>query len=412
MPLPPRPPKAVVRASLTIVIIIMIVGLWRRGAQATAVDFELDPRLRTIQERARTVAAVVAPIAAEADASSNLDERLRRALAESDLAQLTVPAQYGGESPDVDPLAICIVREQLAAESSQLDALFALQGIGSYAIALAGSAEQRQAWLPRVASLDAIAALAITEPDAGSDVRSISSALSADSGAWVIHGNKAFISNGGAASFYTTLVREDDGFSLFLITADAPGLGVTASPELMAPHVLGDLKLTNVAVTAQDRIGRAGAGMDYMNATLSVFRASVGAAAVGVAQRALDLAVEHARSRRSFGKPLGAHGAVAAMLADSWTEIEMARLLVYQSAWLARADPLRALPRTSMAKLAATEIAGRVVDRSLQVLGRFGLIRGSDIERLYRQARPMRIYEGASEVLRASVARSLLKGND
>jgi acyl-CoA dehydrogenase len=375
-------------------------------------DFELEPQLAALRDRARAVAAAIAPIAGEVDASSNLDTRVLGALADSQLTRLTVPEMYGGETAEVDPLAICVVREQLAAGSNQLDALFALQGIGSYAITLAGSLDQRLTWLPRVASLEAIAALAITEPDAGSDIRSIRCTLSTDSPEWLIQGEKAFISNAGVASFYTTLVQDNGRLSLFLLPADARGLAVASSPELIAPHILGDLRLTNVSVTAADRIGEAGRGLDYVSATLSVFRASVGAAAVGLAQRALDVAVEHARTRRQFGKTLGEQGAVAGLLADSWAEIEMARLLVYQSAWLARADPLRALPRTSMAKLAATEVAGRVVDRCVQIMGRFGLIHGSVMERLYRQARPMRIYEGASEVLRTVVARSLIKGGE
>jgi acyl-CoA dehydrogenase len=372
-------------------------------------DFELDRDLLDVQERARELASAVAPIAAEVDSRSQLDGRIRDQLAESQLARLTVPAEFGGATAQVDPLAICIVREQLAGECNQLDALFALQGIGSYSITLAGSSEQRETWLPRVASLDAIAALAITEPHAGSDVRSMTSTAHTDVDEWTIQGDKAFISNVGVADFYATLVRERDHLSLFLVAADAPRLSFTASPELIAPHVLGDLTLAGVPITAANRIGEAGRGLEYVGATLSVFRASVGAAAVGVAQRALDIAVAHVRTRRQFGKPLAEQPAVGALLADSWAEIEMARLLVYQAAWLARGDPIGALARTSMAKFAATEIAGRVVDRCVQVMGRFGLIRNSPIERLYRQARPMRIYEGATEVLRGVVARALIK---
>jgi acyl-CoA dehydrogenase len=372
-------------------------------------EFELEPELLEVQERARDLASAVAPVAAEVDASSQLDSRIRDPLADSQLSRLTVPAEFGGATSQVDPMAICIVREQLAGECNQLDALFALQGIGSYAITLAGSREQRETWLPRIASLDAIAALAVTEPLAGSDVRAITSTAHTDVDEWIIQGDKAFISNAGVASFFTTLVKERDRLSLFLVAADAPGLSVRPSPELIAPHVLGDLRLASVPVTAADRIGEAGLGLEYVGATLSVFRASVGAAAVGVAQRALDIAVAHVRTRRQFGKALAEQPAVGALLAESWAEIEMARLLVYQAAWLARKDPIGALARTSMAKLSATEVAGRVVDRCVQVMGRFGLIRNSPIERLYRQARPMRIYEGASEVLRGVVARSLLK---
>jgi acyl-CoA dehydrogenase len=293
------------------------------------------------------------------------------------------------------------------ATSSHLDSLFALQGIGSYAITVGGSPEQRAAWLPKVAKAEALAALALSEPDAGSDLKAVSTELVAKGDGLLLNGSKSFISNAGSAAFYVVFAKEASGLSMVLVPADADGVSVTPTPELIAPHVLGDVQFDDVTLPADARLGDAGAGMDLVLATLGVFRVSVAGAAVGLAQAALDEAVRHTRTREQFGRPLARLGPVAQMLADCWTEIEMARLLTYRAATLARSDPAATLHHSSMAKLAASEMASRVVDRCVQVMGRFGLIRNSKIERLYRQARPMRIYEGSSEVLRLGIARQL-----
>jgi acyl-CoA dehydrogenase len=196
---------------------------------------------------------------------------------------------------------------------------------------------------------------------------------------------------------------------MVLVPAGTAGVSVTATPELIAPHELGEITFKDVVLPHSARLGVPGNGIDLVLATLGIFRVSVAGAAVGLAQAALEEAVRHTRVRRQFGRPLARLGPVAQLLADSWTEIEMARLLTYRAAFRAIGDPAAALPHSSMAKLAATEMASRVVDRCVQVMGRFGLIRGSKIERLYRQARPMRIYEGASEVLRLGIARELTR---
>jgi acyl-CoA dehydrogenase len=371
------------------------------------VDFELDPALSDIRSRALQLAAEAEPISGEIDKATSIDARAREALRASGLAPLTVPREYGGLFDAVDPVAICVVREVLAGASSHLDSLFAMQGIGSFAITLAGTEQQRRRWLPAVASLDAIAALALTEPEAGSDLKNIATRLTLGGSGVVIDGAKSFISNGGDADFFTTLVTEEAGLSLVLIQAGTPGLTRPPTPDLIAAHAISDLVFTSVKVPESARIGAPGRGLDIVLSTLSVFRASVGAAAVGMAQRALDEAVRHTGSRVQFGQPLIRHGQVAALLADSWTEIEMARLLVFRAAWRARKDPLAALTDSSMAKLAASEMATRVIDRCLQVSGRFGLMRDSVIGRLYTEARALRIYEGASEVLKLTLARAL-----
>jgi acyl-CoA dehydrogenase len=343
-------------------------------------DFKLEQKYQEIQEQARAFAQAVEPIAVEADEMSELHPGLLSALQESGLAGLMVPAEFGGQLDRLDPLAICLVREVLMATSANADSLFAMQGIGSYAITAAGSAEQRGEWLPKVAEARALPALALTEPDAGSDLKSVTTELLPGAGGLVLRGAKSFISNAGAASFYEVFAREGSGYSMVLVPADAEGVRVTPTPELIAPHVLGEVDFDDVVLPEDARLGEAGRGLQLVLATLGVFRVSVAGAAIGLAQAALEEAVRHTRTRVQFGRPLARLGPVAQLLADS---------------------------HSSMAKLAASETASRVVDRCVQVMGRFGLIRNSKIERLYRQARPMRIYEGASEVLRLGIARQL-----
>ncbi len=369
--------------------------------------FELGPDILAIQQEARAVARLVEGFAAEADECSRVHQPTLDVLRSSDLCSLMVPAAYGGRHERVDPLAVCVAREALMRASSHLDSLFALQGIGSYAIAVAGTDEQREEWLPKVANAEVLAALALTEPVAGSDLRGIETTLVGNGDEVELNGTKSFISNGGAAGFYTTMAKEEDRFSLVLVPADAPGVSIEPSPEIIAPHVLGEVTFDRVRLPASARLGEPGAGFRHVLATLSVFRISVAGAAVGLMDGALTCAANHAATREQFGRPLVRLGPVAGLLADSWAELESTRLLAYATAEAAREDPSAHLDRSSLAKLAATEAASRVVDRCVQVMGRWGLIRGSDIERYYRQARPMRIYEGASEVLRLGIATRL-----
>ncbi len=370
-------------------------------------NFELEPKYLQIQQQAREFAHSIEPLAEEADESSEVHPGVLAALQESGLSELMVTTEYGGRFERLDPLAICVVREVLMATSAHADSLFALQGIGSYAITVAGSPDQRAAWLPQVASAESLAALALSESDAGSDLKAVSTEIAAIRNGLVLNGSKSFISNGGSAAFYVVFAKEGSGFSMVLVPADSAGLSVTPTPEIIAPHVLGEIHFEEVRLAEDARLGMPGQGMDLVLATLGVFRVSVAGAAVGLAQAALEEAVRHTRTRTQFGRPLARLGPVAQMLADCWTEVEMARLLTYRAASLAIDDPAAALHHSSMAKLAASETASRVVDRCVQMMGRFGLIRNSKIERLYRQARPMRIYEGASEVLRLGIARQL-----
>ena len=358
-------------------------------------NFELDAPYVDLQRQAREFTQAIAPFAIAADESSQVHPGVLAALQRSGLCSLMIPAEYGGRGARLDPLAICVVREVLMANCSHADSLFALQGIGSYAITVAGSTSQRAEWLPKVGRAESLAALALTEPVAGSDLKGVTTELTATGSGLLLNGAKSFISNGVAADFFVVFAKEGHGHSMVLVPASTPGVSVTASPDLIAPHVLGEIQFSDVALPAAARLGQTGQGLELVLATLGVFRISVAGAAVGLAQAALEEAVRHTRGRSQFGRPLARLGPVA-------------QLLTYRAAQRALVDPAAALHHSSMAKLAASETASRVVDRCVQVMGRWGLIRNSKIERLYRQARPMRIYEGASEVLRLGIAKQLV----
>jgi acyl-CoA dehydrogenase len=304
---------------------------------------------------------------------------------------------------------VVLVREEFAAESAHLDSLFAMQGIGSYALSRAGSSVVQERWLPEVAAVRAIAALALTEPAIGSDLKAVSTRIEQDGAELVVSGHKSFITNAGDASYYAVLGREGQGYSLVLVPADSPGLVIERPQQVIAPHVIGDVILDAVRVPADHRIGPEGGGFDLVLATLATFRVSVAGAAVGMARAALQEAIAHTSTREQFGVPLARLGAVASLLAQSWTDLEMARSLTYRAAAAATRDPRANLHLSSLAKVGATEAAGRIVDRSVQAMGRFGIVRGSKIERLYREVRPLRIYEGASEALWDALARKLVR---
>ncbi|MFA1551837.1 acyl-CoA dehydrogenase family protein [Actinomadura chokoriensis] len=371
--------------------------------------YELPDHYRSLQAEARALADSVRDLAAEADEADRVHPKMRAALAESGLAGVLVPAAYGGRYAAVDSLAATVVREALAAVSSHLDSLFAMQGIGTFALARAGTDAVRDRWLPAVARMDAIAAMALTEPQVGSDLKALTTTVEERAGRLRLTGHKSFITNAGDADTYAVLGREGDGYSLVLVPADTPGLTTSNPHQIIAPHVLGDVVLDGAEVPADHRIGGPGEGFALMLATLATFRVSVAGAAVGVAEAALMAAVRHGVGREQFGKPLARLGSVPEHLATAWTEIEMARSLTYRAAAAAARDPLGNLWLSSMAKVGATETAGRVVDRAVQVAGRFGLTRGTPLERFYREARPMRIYEGSTEVIYDSLARQLTR---
>lgn len=371
--------------------------------------FELPQKYLDLQAEARALAEACADVADRADEADSFDPDVRARLRQSGLAAVVVAAEYGGRFEAVDSLAVTVVREQLASVSGHLDSMFAMQGIGSYAVSVGGSEAVRQQWLPRVATLEAIGALALTEPNVGSDLRSITTTVQEVDGVLVLNGHKSFITNAGDATFYSVLAREGDGYSLIFVPADTPGVTITHPHQIIAPHVLGDVVLEEVRVPLDHRLGEPGGGFKLMLATLATFRVSVAGAAVGLAQAALEEAIGHATGREQFGVPLARLGGVPASLATSWVEIEMGRAMAYRAAAASARDALEGLHLSSIAKVGATEMAARVTDRCVQVMGRFGLVRGSKIERLYREARPMRIYEGSTEVILDSLAKKLVR---
>ncbi|MEQ3549523.1 acyl-CoA dehydrogenase [Pseudonocardia nematodicida] len=372
-------------------------------------SFELPDRYRVLQDEARAMAASVRDVAARADEADEFDPDVRERLAASGLVSVVVPGAYGGRFDEVDSLAVTVVREAFAAESAHLDSMFGMQGIGSFAIARGGSAELREHWLPRIGRLDAVGALALTEPGVGSDLKAISATVTERDGELHVDGHKSFITNAGDADVYSVLCKEGPGYSLVLVPADTPGVRVEKPHQIIAPHVLGDVVFDGARVPAGYRLGAPGEGFSLVLATLATFRVSVAGAAVGLAEAALREALGHATGRELFGTTLSRLGGVPAALAGAWVEIEASRALTYRAAAAAARDPLANLHLASMAKVSATETAGRVVDSAVQIMGRFGLVRGSTIERLYREARPMRIYEGSTEVILDSLAKQLVR---
>ena len=370
---------------------------------------ELSSHHQAIIDEARTLAALFVDTAAEIDELAEPHQGVRTALRESGLAGLVVPAEFGGRQDGVDTLAVTLVREQLMAVSAHLDTMFCMQGIGSFALTRGGAPELQQQWLPQVADMSVLAALALTEDEAGSDLKALTTTMTVEGDELVINGKKSWISNGGWAGFYCTLVREGEKYSMVLIPADTPGVTTTATPTIMAPHLLGDITFDNVRLPANHRLGEPGKGWSLVFATLGSFRVSVAGASVGLAQAALDEAARYCTTRHQFGKPLMEIGAVGQMLARAWTELEAARVFTYHAAEQAAKDPRAALDLSSMAKVVATETSGRVADACVQAMGRAGLVRDSLVERAYREARPMRVYEGGTEVILDSLARQLTR---
>ncbi len=349
----------------------------------------------------------------EGDLDDTCREIVRRLGAGGWLRQ-AVPDSEGG----LDVRSLCLIRETLARFSGLADFCFALQGLGSGPLSLFGSEEQRAKWLPRVAAGEAIAAFALSEAEAGSDVTAMRTSARNDGGDWILDGEKTWISNAGLADFYVVFCRvpplpEKPGeraFGAFLIEADNPGLRVSQRIDVLAPHPLGTIALEGCRVPATAMVGEPGRGLKVALATLDIFRPTVGAAALGFARRALDEALDFARTRRTFGKPLSEHQLTQARLADMAVDVDASALLVYRAAWTRDAGAERITREAAMAKLYATEAAQRVADAAVQLLGGRGVVAGAPVERLYREVRALRIYEGTSEIQRLVIAGQLLAG--
>jgi acyl-CoA dehydrogenase len=351
---------------------------------------------------------------------SQVDQRCRqlvKSLGEAGWLRYCVPRAHGGALDSLDSRALCIARETLAFHHGLADFVFAMQGLGSGAITLAGSALQKNHWLPAVARGQAIAAFALSEPHAGSDVGAMNTRASRTSSGWRIDGVKTWISNGGIADFYTVFARTGEatgarGISAFIVPADTPGLRVLRRIEVMAPHPLATLEFDSCHIPNDALLGEEGQGFKLAMSTLDIFRASVAAAALGFARRALAESVDHARARPMFGSTLSQLPIAQARLAEMDTLTESAALLVYRAAWQRdianQASGRRATREAAMAKMVATENAQQVIDSAVQLFGGRGVSRGEVVESLYREIRALRIYEGATDVQKLIIARELL----
>jgi len=335
-------------------------------------------------------------------------------IGEAGLLRYAVPEEYGGFAGAPDLRACCLIREALAAASPLADTTFALQALGSMPITLAGSEEQRRNILPAVARGERMAAFAMTEAAAGSDVAALATRARWVDDGWILDGDKAFISNAGLADFYCVFAKTQPdagtrGITCFLVEAETVGLSFLRPQVLSSPHPLGELALTRCRLPAEARIGKPGEGFKVGMKTLDRLRPTVAAAACGMAARALDEALTHARRRQQFGKPLAEFQLIQEKLSRIATELAAARLLTYRAAWKASEGFDRITLEASMAKAFATEAAQRAVDDAVQVLGGRGLLVDSPVDRLYRSVRALRIYEGATEVHHLIIARELVR---
>ncbi len=361
----------------------------------------------------------VAPTAAtEEEEGFDVDPLARRfvkRMAEAGLLAHVVPAGYGGRGARIDVRSLCVIREALAYASGLCDHMFATQALGAGPLVLFGDEAQKKSRLPRVAEGASITAFALTEPQAGSDPLMIATIARRENNGYVLNGVKRFISNAGLADFYVVFARlegaEPRALSAFVVDADNTGFRVNERIELTAPHPIGEISLEGCRVPRAALIGQEGQGLTIALATLETYRPSVGAAACGFARRALDEALDHVQRRVQFGKPLAAQQGVKFMLAEMATELDAARLLVYRAAHKKDMGAERITIEAAMAKSFATEAAQRIVDRAVQLHGANGVVRGHEVERLYREVRALRIYEGATEVQKDMIASQLLRGH-
>ncbi len=341
--------------------------------------------------------------------------RLVSQLGQEGFIAYAVSKRFGGVRDQVQARDLCLLREELARGSSLADTMLAMQALGSYPITIAGSDQQKARYLPPIARGEAIAAFALTEPQAGSDISSMDTRAVRRGKEYRLTGSKRFISNAGIAQTYVVFALTDPekrakGMSAFVVQADTPGFVLKEKTPLISPHPIGVIAFEECRVPATQLLGKEGEGLKIALKTLDTLRCTVGAAAVGLAQRALEEAMQYGQSRRQFGQALAEFQITQFKLADMATDLEASRLLVYQAAWMNDHGQKGLTQKSSMAKLFATEAAQRIVDQALQIHGGMGVVVGTPVEQLYRDVRALRIYEGTSEIQRLVIARTLLKG--
>ena len=374
-----------------------------------------DPDHLELRHRVR--AWVEANLFSNAAQEPDLEDKARRLvkqLGQSGFIRHVVSNAFGGVRERVQARDLCIMREELARGSALADTMFAMQALGSYPITLAGNQEQKLRYLPQVAGGEAIAAFALTEPEVGSDVSSLQMRAARRGDEYFLTGTKRFISNAGIADQYVVFAstepeKKGKGISAFIIESNAAGLFVKEKTALLSPHPIGVIVFDNCVIPGNALLGKEGEGLKIAFGTLDLLRCTVGAAALGLGQRALEESVRYSQERRQFGQAIGQFQGIQFALAEIATELEAARLLVYQAAWAIDSGANDTKRKSSMAKLYATETAQKIVDKALQIHGGAGLIAGSIMERLYRDVRALRIYEGTSEIQKVIIARELLK---
>jgi acyl-CoA dehydrogenase len=379
----------------------------------------LEPRHKALAIELDRWAGHALPGEPQAHSASDVDDACRklvRQLGEAGWLKYAVGgAAYGGSADAIDARAVCLIREMLARHSGLADFAFAMQGLGSGAISNFGTHEQKQHYLPRVASGTAIAAFAISEPDAGSDVAALQCAARKDGDSYLIGGEKTWISNGGIADFYLVFARTGEepgakGISAFIVDANTSGLEIAERIEVMAPHPLARLVFHDCRIPIAQRVGDPGQGFKIAMSTLDIFRSSVAAAALGFARRALEEALSRSTSRKMFGQTLADFQLTQAKLARMATDIDSSALLTYRAAWLKdMGQPVTV--EAAMAKMTATETAQQAIDSAVQIFGALGVVSEQVVERLYREIRPLRIYEGATEVQQLIIARGIIKAH-
>lgn len=339
--------------------------------------------------------------------------RLARQLGQDGFMAYAIPSPYGGARDTVQARDLCAIREELASHAALADVMFGVQALGSYPIVIAGTEAQKKKYLPPLATAETIAAFALTEAEAGSDAAAIGTRATKVSGGYRLDGGKRFISNAGIAHTYVVFASTQPdakakGISAFIVAADSSGFTVKEKTRLLSPHPIGVLSFDNCFVPEQQMLGSGGDGLNIAFRTLDLLRSTVGAAAVGFARRALAEAISYSQTRRQFGRTIGEFQGIQFKLAEMAADLEAARLLVYQAAWTHDMQEPDLPLKSSIAKLFATEAAQRIVDQALQIHGGNGVVAGHIMERLYRDVRALRIYEGSSEIQKIVIAKSLL----
>ncbi|NWG91162.1 MAG: acyl-CoA dehydrogenase family protein [Parvularculaceae bacterium] len=375
-----------------------------------------DGRHKSLAERLDDwAAAELPPIVDAPGAHENVDETCRalvRALGRDGWLRYCAPQEFGGALKTLDVRSLSLIRETLARRSALADFAFAMQGLGSGAISAFGSEALKKKYLPAVVAGEKIAAFALSEENAGSDVAAMTTSLRRTPDGYAVNGEKTWISNGGIADFYTLFARTGEGtkgVTAIVVDADIEGFSVAERIDVIAPHPLGRLRFKDCAVPTDRRIGAEGEGLKIALGTLDIFRTTGGAAALGFARRALEEATKRATTRQMFGATLADQPIAQSLLAEMALDIDAAALLVYRAAWTKDAKNARVTREAAMAKLFATDRAQSVIDKALQLHGGLGVKKGSKVEELYRDIRALRIYEGASEVQKIVIARQHLQ---